>query len=61
MNSRVVRLQDCLSSFCATENLTGEDRYNCNKCESLKDCQKRLRITRLPEVFIFCFYIKYFN
>ncbi|CAI2177544.1 18397_t:CDS:10 [Funneliformis geosporum] len=45
-----VRLQDCLSSFCATEKLTGVDRYECDKCKSLTDCQKTLRITQLPEI-----------
>ncbi|CAG8561287.1 10397_t:CDS:10 [Rhizophagus irregularis] len=59
MNSRVVRLQDCLSSFCAIENLTGEDKYRCDKCESLNDCQKRLRITRLPETL--CIQLKRFR
>ncbi len=59
MNNRVVRLQDCLSAFCATENL--EDRYECDKCKSLTHCQKTLRIMRLPEViiihsFCYCYY-----
>ncbi|GBB85144.1 hypothetical protein RclHR1_01170028 [Rhizophagus clarus] len=59
MNSRVVKLHDCLSSFCATENLTGEDQYRCDKCESLNDCQKRLRIKRLPETL--CIQLKRFR
>ncbi|RIA91954.1 hypothetical protein C1645_766206 [Glomus cerebriforme] len=59
MSSRVVRLQDCLSSFCATENLTGGDKYRCDKCESLNDCQKKLSIMQLPETL--CIQLKRFR
>ncbi|CAG8463975.1 435_t:CDS:10 [Cetraspora pellucida] len=59
ISGRTVKLQDCLAAFCATENLTGEDRYRCDGCKSLNDCQKMLRITRLPESL--CIQIKRFR
>ncbi|CAG8495748.1 33672_t:CDS:10 [Racocetra persica] len=59
IGGRTVKLQDCLAAFCATENLTGEDRYRCDGCRSLNDCQKTLRITRLPESL--CIQIKRFR
>ncbi|CAG8445766.1 5584_t:CDS:10 [Diversispora eburnea] len=45
-SGRTLRLQDCIAAFCATENLTGEDKYKCEKCNTLSDIQKTLRITR---------------
>ncbi|RIB03119.1 hypothetical protein C2G38_2149674 [Gigaspora rosea] len=59
IGGRTVKLQDCLSAFCATENLTGEDKYRCDGCKSLNDCQKTLRITRLPESL--CIQLKRFR
>ncbi|CAG8554169.1 15402_t:CDS:10 [Dentiscutata erythropus] len=59
IGGRTVKLQDCLAAFCATENLTGEDKYRCDGCKSLTDCQKVLRITRLPESL--CIQIKRFR
>lgn len=51
IGSHTASLHDCLTEFCATENLAGKDKYRCEQCKSLNDCQKTLRITRLPEVF----------
>ncbi|CAJ0840832.1 11909_t:CDS:10 [Entrophospora sp. SA101] len=52
-------LHDCLAEFCATENLAGKDKYQCEQCKSLNDCQKTLRITQLPEIL--CIQLKRFH
>ncbi|KAG0224367.1 Ubiquitin carboxyl-terminal hydrolase 33 [Actinomortierella wolfii] len=59
MGSRVIKLQDCLASFCATEELTGDDRYRCTQCDSLNDCRKTFRFTRLPNTL--CIQLKRFR
>ncbi|KAG0207869.1 Ubiquitin carboxyl-terminal hydrolase 33 [Mortierella sp. GBA30] len=59
MNNRNIKLQDCLASFCATEELTGEDRYRCTQCDALNDCRKTFRITQLPETL--CIHLKRFR
>jgi ubiquitin C-terminal hydrolase len=45
-----MKLQECLQNFCSEEELTGADRYQCEKCNSLFDCTKSIRIKELPEV-----------
>ncbi|KAF9583749.1 Ubiquitin carboxyl-terminal hydrolase 20 [Lunasporangiospora selenospora] len=59
MGNRTIKLQDCLASFCATEELTGEDRYRCTNCDALNDCRKTLRVTQLPETL--CIHLKRFK
>ncbi|KAF9910868.1 Ubiquitin carboxyl-terminal hydrolase 33 [Linnemannia zychae] len=59
INNRSIKLQDCLASFCATEELTGEDRYRCTQCDALNDCRKTFRITHLPETL--CIHLKRFR
>ncbi|KAG0056278.1 Ubiquitin carboxyl-terminal hydrolase 33 [Gryganskiella cystojenkinii] len=59
MGNRTIKLQDCLASFCATEELTGEDRYKCTQCDALNDCRKTFRITQLPETL--CIHLKRFR
>ncbi|KAF9159522.1 Ubiquitin carboxyl-terminal hydrolase 33 [Actinomortierella ambigua] len=59
MGSRTIKLQDCLASFCATEELTGEDRYRCTQCDALNDCRKTFRFTRLPNTL--CIQLKRFR
>ncbi|KAF9958001.1 Ubiquitin carboxyl-terminal hydrolase 33 [Mortierella alpina] len=59
ISNRNIKLQDCLASFCATEELTGEDRYRCTQCDALNDCRKTFRITQLPETL--CIHLKRFR
>ncbi|KAF9386418.1 Ubiquitin carboxyl-terminal hydrolase 33 [Podila verticillata] len=59
LNNRNIKLQDCLASFCATEELTGEDRYRCTQCDALNDCRKTFKITQLPETL--CIHLKRFR
>ncbi|KAF9376050.1 Ubiquitin carboxyl-terminal hydrolase 33, partial [Podila verticillata] len=58
-SNRNIKLQDCLASFCATEELTGEDRYRCTQCDALNDCRKTFKITQLPETL--CIHLKRFR
>ncbi|KAF9117058.1 Ubiquitin carboxyl-terminal hydrolase 33 [Mortierella sp. AM989] len=59
ISNKTIKLQDCLASFCATEELTGEDRYRCTQCDALNDCRKTFRITVLPETL--CIHLKRFR
>ncbi|KAF9438906.1 Ubiquitin carboxyl-terminal hydrolase 33 [Entomortierella beljakovae] len=59
ISNKTIKLQDCLASFCATEELTGEDRYRCTQCDALNDCRKTFRITQLPETL--CIHLKRFR
>ncbi|KAG0004693.1 Ubiquitin carboxyl-terminal hydrolase 20 [Modicella reniformis] len=59
VGNRNIKLQDCLAAFCATEELTGEDRYRCTQCDALNDCRKTFRITQLPETL--CIHLKRFR
>ncbi|KAG0088478.1 Ubiquitin carboxyl-terminal hydrolase 20 [Podila epicladia] len=59
LSNRNIKLQDCLASFCATEELTGEDRYRCTQCDALNDCRKTFKITQLPETL--CIHLKRFR
>lgn len=56
---KAVSLESCLSSYCETEELTGNDRYRCEKCGKLCDALKTLSIQTLPEVL--CVHIKRFK
>eukprot|EP00123_Amoebidium_parasiticum_P004565 comp15853_c0_seq1/m.13180 comp15853_c0_seq1/g.13180 ORF comp15853_c0_seq1/g.13180 comp15853_c0_seq1/m.13180 type:complete len:493 (-) comp15853_c0_seq1:268-1746(-) len=40
----------CLRSFSETEYLQGEHKYFCDKCCSLQEAQKRMRIKKLPPI-----------
>jgi len=46
-------LDASLNSFSAPENLTGDNRYRCDKCEDLVDAQKRILLRKLSPVMIF--------
>jgi len=52
-------LDDCLYSFCSTEELSGSDRYMCEHCKTLNDGEKTLSILKLPEIL--CIHIKRFR
>eukprot|EP00042_Codosiga_hollandica_P059576 m.919899 g.919899 ORF g.919899 m.919899 type:complete len:610 (+) comp60413_c0_seq1:137-1966(+) len=47
-----VTLMDCISAFCATENMTAENQYHCDRCKTRTNAKKRIRIKKLPEVLI---------
>jgi ubiquitin C-terminal hydrolase len=46
------RVQDCLASFTATEQLEGSDQYRCEKCKKIVQAEKKLSICRYPRVLV---------
>ncbi|XP_071510553.1 ubiquitin carboxyl-terminal hydrolase 38-like [Diadema antillarum] len=45
-------LEDLLKHYLTPERLVKENRYHCNKCQSLQDAEKSLEITAAPEILI---------
>ena len=43
-----LQLEECLRSFFSEEQLTGADRYQCERCGGLRDARKSLRLLHLP-------------
>ncbi|KAF9430011.1 hypothetical protein BGZ94_008670 [Podila epigama] len=43
-------LMDCFQEFVEAEELTGDDRYSCSKCNSLQEATREIKIGHLPEV-----------
>lgn len=54
-----VDVTDCFRKYCATEYLTGKDKYFCEHCKRKNDCEKRIAFRELPEVL--CIHIKRFR
>eukprot|EP00510_Aplanochytrium_minuta_P006908 CAMPEP_0184029050 /NCGR_PEP_ID=MMETSP0955-20130417/40_1 /TAXON_ID=627963 /ORGANISM="Aplanochytrium sp, Strain PBS07" /LENGTH=706 /DNA_ID=CAMNT_0026314015 /DNA_START=306 /DNA_END=2426 /DNA_ORIENTATION=- len=50
--NNAVSLEDCLDQFSAEELLTGQEQYYCAKCKEHRDCTKKIRLQRLPEVLV---------
>lgn len=49
-SSRKVELYDCLHAFCDSDDLTGKDKYRCEKCKSLSEATKTFTIDKPPTV-----------
>lgn len=45
-------LEECLKDFSSEEMLTGENQYNCEKCDKKTDASKSIYIWEPPEVLI---------
>uniref|UniRef100_A0A0E0NGR4 Ubiquitin carboxyl-terminal hydrolase n=1 Tax=Oryza rufipogon TaxID=4529 RepID=A0A0E0NGR4_ORYRU len=45
-------LTSCLKSFFSTEILNGEDKFFCDKCSSLQEAHKRMKIKKAPHVLV---------
>ncbi|KAG0348422.1 hypothetical protein BG005_011542 [Podila minutissima] len=43
-------LMDCFDEFVETEELSGNDKYSCSKCDSLQDAVREIKIEQMPEV-----------
>jgi len=43
-------LRDCLDAFFAVEHLQGDEQYKCEKCNSLQNCTKSLRLLHAPPI-----------
>jgi len=45
-------LTSCLSNFSSVETLSQNDKFYCDKCNSLQEAQKRMKIKQLPNTLI---------
>ncbi|CAA2984283.1 ubiquitin carboxyl-terminal hydrolase 3 [Olea europaea subsp. europaea] len=45
-------ITSCLKNFSSTETLNAEDKFFCDKCCSLQEAQKRMKIKRPPHVLV---------
>jgi len=54
-----ITLIDCLRKYCETEILTGKEKYECETCDALVNCKKKMLFHKLPEVL--CIHLKRFN
>lgn len=54
-----ISVQDCLSAFFANNELKGDNMYNCEKCNKLRNGVKFLKVLSLPEVL--CIHLKRFR
>lgn len=52
LNGKPVKLETCLSAFCAPETLEGKDRYRCERCNRLVRSKKSLKFKELPQVLV---------
>jgi len=50
---------DCVRKYCQPELLTGREAYECDKCRTKRDAEKRYTIQQLPEVL--CIHLKRFR
>jgi ubiquitin C-terminal hydrolase len=51
-DTKNVTLKDCLSAFCTSEKLDGENKYSCSECKQKNDATKTMYIWRSPEIMI---------
>ncbi|CAN6906572.1 unnamed protein product [Brassica oleracea] len=45
-------ITSCLNNFCSTETLHSEDKFFCDKCCSLQEAQKRMKIKKPPHILV---------
>ncbi|KAH0452941.1 hypothetical protein IEQ34_017265 [Dendrobium chrysotoxum] len=45
-------ITSCLKNFSSTETLNAEDKFFCDKCCSLQEAQKRMKIKKPPNVLV---------
>ncbi|PWA66443.1 ubiquitin carboxyl-terminal hydrolase 46 [Artemisia annua] len=45
-------ITSCLKNFSSTETLNAEDKFFCDKCCSLQEAQKRMKIKRPPNILV---------
>lgn len=45
-------ITSCLKNFSSTETLNAEDKFFCDKCCSLQEAQKRMKIKKPPQVLV---------
>ncbi|THU87228.1 cysteine proteinase [Dendrothele bispora CBS 962.96] len=47
------KLEDCIDSILETETLSGDNKYLCPQCDSLRDAIRKIQLTSLPPVLHF--------
>ncbi|KAG5725039.1 Ubiquitin carboxyl-terminal hydrolase 4 [Termitomyces sp. T112] len=47
-----IHLQDCLDSLFRTEELKGDDRWDCPSCKTKRNATQRLSLARLPPILV---------
>ncbi|CAD6260682.1 unnamed protein product [Miscanthus lutarioriparius] len=45
-------ITSCLKNLCSTETLNAEDKFFCDKCCSLQEAQKRMKIKKAPHILV---------
>ncbi|KAK9010503.1 hypothetical protein V6N11_043387 [Hibiscus sabdariffa] len=45
-------ITSCLKNFSSTETLNAEDKFFCDKCCSLQEAQKRMKIKKPPHILV---------
>ncbi|KAH6799462.1 ubiquitin-specific protease 3 [Perilla frutescens var. frutescens] len=45
-------ITSCLKNFSSTETLNAEDKFFCDKCQSLQEAQKRMKIKSAPPILV---------
>ncbi|XP_062222983.1 ubiquitin carboxyl-terminal hydrolase 4-like isoform X2 [Phragmites australis] len=45
-------LTSCLKSFFSTETLNADDKFFCDKCCSLQEAEKRMKIKKAPQILV---------
>ncbi|CAI9287066.1 unnamed protein product [Lactuca saligna] len=45
-------ITSCLKNFSSTETLNAEDKFFCDKCCSLQEAQKRMKIKKQPHILV---------
>lgn len=45
-------ITSCLKNFSSTETLNAEDKFFCDKCCSLQEAQKRMKIKKAPQILV---------
>ncbi|KAJ0975013.1 hypothetical protein J5N97_016978 [Dioscorea zingiberensis] len=45
-------ITSCLKNFCSTETLNAEDKFFCDKCCSLQEAQKSMKIKKAPYILV---------
>ncbi|KAL8540567.1 hypothetical protein ACS0TY_001991 [Phlomoides rotata] len=45
-------ITSCLKNFSSTETLNAEDKFFCDKCSSLQEAQKRMKIKKPPRILV---------
>nr|CAB3446988.1 unnamed protein product [Digitaria exilis] len=45
-------LTSCLKNFFSTETLNADDKFFCDKCCSLQEAEKRMKIKKVPEILV---------